>query len=156
MNNKRFSVLLIAIMFIFAGSRMVHADDGNLDDVTKARIAKAEQGPSTIDVSKYPKKVQDIYTEDFSQKCMMCHSLSRSFNSNFVLPSELENYVKRMRRMPGSSITEGDASKIIDFLIYDSSVRKKVLLDDKLAKATPEERAAAEAKIKKIHDKYDY
>ena len=139
MNNKRFSFFLLVIMFAFAGSRMVCA----------------EQGPSTIDVSKYPKKIQDIYVQDFSQKCMMCHSLSRPINSNFVLPSEWENYVKRMKSMPGSNISNGDAGKIVDFLIYDSSVRKKAVLDDKLAKATPEERAADQAEIKKIHDTYD-
>jgi hypothetical protein len=29
------------------------------------------------------------------------------------------------------------------------------MLDEKLAKATPEDKAAAEAKIKELHDKYD-
>ena len=96
MNKKSFSVLLLVVMFIFAGSRMVRADDGNLDDATKARIAKVEQGPSTIDVSKYPQKIQDIYTDIFSQKCMQCHRLSRPINSDYALPSEWESYVKLM------------------------------------------------------------
>ncbi len=60
-----------------------------------------------------------------------------------------------MMHKPGSNINNGDARKIIDFLIYDSSVRKKAQVDDKLSKATPEDKAAAEAKIKSIHDKYD-
>lgn len=120
------------------------------------KMVCAQQGPSTIDVSKYPQKIQDIYTQDFSQKCMLCHSLSRPINSNFVLPSEWGNYVKKMEHMPGSNINSGDASKILDFLIYDSSVRKKALLDNKLANATPEERAADQAEIKKIHDTYDH
>jgi hypothetical protein len=29
------------------------------------------------------------------------------------------------------------------------------MLDDKLAKLTPDEKTAAEAKIKEVHDKYD-
>ncbi len=72
---------------LFAGPRIVRADDANLDDATKARIAKFEQGPSTIDVSKYPQKIQDIYTDVFSQKCMQCHRLSRPINSDYALPS---------------------------------------------------------------------
>jgi len=155
MNKKSFSIFMLITLFVLAGSRMSPADDGNLDDATKARIAKAEQGPATIDVSKYPQKIQDIYTDIFSQKCMQCHRLSRPINSDFVLPSEWENYVKLMSHKSGSNINNGDARKILDFLIYDSSVRKKALLDEKLAKATPEDKAAAEAKIKSVHDKYD-
>jgi uncharacterized membrane protein len=134
---------------------MVRADDGDLDDATKARIAKAEQGPSTIDVSNYPQKIQDIYTDIFSQKCMQCHRLSRPINSDFVLPSEWESYVKLMSHKSGSNINNGDARKIIDFLVYDSSVRKKALLDEKLAKEAPDPQAADQAKIKSVHDKYD-
>ena len=47
------------------------------------------------------------------------------------------------------------SKKIFDFLAYDSSVRKKKMVDEKLAKATPEEKKAAEDKIKELHDKYD-
>ena len=155
MNKKFYSVFMVVTIIVFAGSRLVRADDGNLDDATKARIAKAEQGPATIDVSKYPQKIQDIYTDIFSQKCMQCHRLSRPINSDFALPSEWESYVKLMSHKPGSGINNGDARKIIEFLIYDSSVRKKALVDDKLSKATPDVKAAEEAKIKSIHDKYD-
>lgn len=155
MNRNQNSILLLVIMCVFLASRMAQADDGNIDDATKARIAKAEQGPSTIDVSKYPQKIQDIYTDIFSQKCMQCHRLSRPINSDFALPSEWESYVKLMMHKPGSNINNGDARKIIDFLIYDSSVRKKAQVDDKLSKATPDDKAAQEAKIKSVHDKYD-
>ena len=155
MNNKCFNYLLLLAIFIFAGPRIVCADDANLDDATKARIAKFEQGPSTIDVANYPQKIQDIYTDVFSQKCMQCHRLSRPINSDYALPSEWESYVKLMMHKPGSNINNGEARKIIEFLIYDSSIRKKALVDDKLSKATPEEKTAAEAKIKSIHDKYD-
>ena len=155
MNKKFYSVFILVTIIVFAGSRLVRADDGNLDDATKARIAKAEQGPATIDVSKYPQKIQDIYTDIFSQKCMQCHRLSRPINSDFALPSEWESYVKLMSHKPGSGINNGEARQIVDFLIYDSSVRKKSLVDDKLSKATPDVKAAEEAKIKSVHDKYD-
>ena len=155
MNIKRFSLLLLVIMFTFMGSRIVRADDTNLDDATKARIAKFEQGPATIDVSNYPQKIQDIYTDVFSQKCMQCHRLSRPINSDYALPSEWDSYVKLMMHKPGSGINNGDARKIIDFLIYDSSVRKKALVDSKLAKESADLQATDQAKIKSIHDKYD-
>ena len=35
------------------------------------------------------------------------------------------------------------------------SVRKKAMVDEKLAKATPEDKATAETKFKEVHDKYD-
>jgi hypothetical protein len=72
-----------------------------------------------------------------------------------VLPDEWSRYVKRMMRKPGSGIDSADGKKIFEFLVYDSSVRKKAMLDDKLAKLTPDDKTAAEAKIKEVHDKYD-
>jgi hypothetical protein len=60
-----------------------------------------------------------------------------------------------MMYKPGSGISAGDGKKIFDFLVYDSSVRKKAMVDEKLAKATPQEKAAAESKIKEIHEKYE-
>jgi hypothetical protein len=131
----------------------VRADDA-MDAATKARIDAFEKGPATIDVAKYPQGIQDNYAI-FSQKCTQCHKLSRPINSDYALPDEWSRYVKRMMRKPGSGIDSSDGKKIYEFLTYDSSVRKKTLLDDKLAKLTPEEKAAAEAKIKEVHDKYD-
>ena len=86
---------------------------------------------------------------------MQCHRLSRPINSDYALPSEWEGYVKLMMHKPGSGITSGDARKITDFLIYDSSVRKKAMVDDKLSKEAPDVKADDEAKIKSIHVKYD-
>jgi len=60
-----------------------------------------------------------------------------------------------MMHKPGSGIDSADGKKIYEFLVYDSSVRKKTMLDDKLAKATAEDKKAAEAKIKEVRDKYD-
>jgi hypothetical protein len=90
----------------------------------------------------------------FTEKCSQCHKLSRPVNCDYVLPSEWERYVKRMMHKPGSGINATEGKKIFDFLVYDSSVRKKALFDEKLAKATPEEKKAAEDKVKEITDKY--
>ena len=138
---------------LLALAMTLRAED-ELDAATKARIDQFEKGPATIDVSKYPQGIQDNY-QLFSQKCTQCHKLSRPINSDFVLPDEWSRYVKRMMRKPGSGINSTEGKQIFEFLVYDSSVRKKAALDDKLAKATPEDKAADEAKIKEVHEKYD-
>lgn len=125
-----------------------------LDEATKARIEKAERGPATIDVSRYPDPIQDYY-KVFSEKCSQCHKLSRPINSEYAVPEEWSRYIKRMYHKPGSNISSSEAKKIFDFLVYDSSVRKKALLEEKMAKLSAEEKKAAEDKIKEIRERYD-
>jgi hypothetical protein len=148
--------MLVMLGFIVAGSFALgaRAAEENLDPATKARIERFEKGPATIDVSKYPDGIKENY-EVFSTKCMQCHKLSRPINSDYALPEEWSRYIKRMMYKPGSGIGAGDGKRIFDFLVYDSSIRKKAMVDEKLAKATPQEKTAAESKIKEIHDKYD-
>jgi cytochrome c5 len=142
-----------AAIALFAAG-VARADDQPLDAETKARIDKFEQGPATVDVSKYPQGIQDNY-DVFSQKCTQCHKLSRPINSDYATPDEWSRYVKRMMHKPGSGIDAGDGKKIYEFLAYDSSVRKKAMLDDKLSKLSATDKAAEDAKVKEVHDKYD-
>jgi hypothetical protein len=130
------------------------AADEPLDAETKARVERFEKGPATIDVSKYPDTIKEDY-QVFAEKCTQCHKLSRPINSDYALPDEWSRYIKRMMYKPGSGIGAGDAKKIYEFLTYDSSVRKKAMVDDKLGKATAADKKDAEAKIKELHDKYD-
>jgi hypothetical protein len=130
------------------------AADDQMDAETKARVERFEKGPASVDISKYPDGIKENY-QVFSEKCTQCHKLSRPINSDYALPDEWSRYVKRMMHKPGSGIGAADGKKIYDFLVYDSSVRKKAMVDEKLAKATPEEKTAAEAKIKEVRDKYD-
>jgi len=153
MNHPIFRFLPGAVALVLLGTGALRAED-QLDAATKARLEKYEQGPATVDVSKYPQAIQDDY-ELFSQKCAQCHKLSRPINSDYALPDEWSRYVKRMMHKPGSGIDSSDGKKIYEFLVYDSSVRKKAMLDDKLAKLSAEDKAAAEAKVKEVHDKYD-
>lgn len=152
MRTEKIVVLGLALA---AGATLAAAAaDEPLDAATKARVERFEKGPATIDVSKYPDPIKEDY-QVFSEKCTQCHKLSRPINSDYALPDEWSRYVKRMMHKPGSGIGAGDGKKIYDFLVYDSSVRKKAMVDEKLAKATPEEKAAAESKIKEVRDKYD-
>jgi hypothetical protein len=144
--------MLAASLVLCAGA--TRAADDNLDPETKARIERFEKGPATVDVSKYPDPIRENY-EVFSTKCSQCHKLSRPINSDYALPEEWSRYIKRMMHKPGSGISAGDGKKIYEFLVYDSSIRKKKMVDEKLAKSTAEEKSAAESKIKELHDKYD-
>ena len=145
---------VFAVVALLGGSVFVARAADELDAETKARVERFEKGPATIDISKYPDAIKENY-EVFSQKCTQCHKLSRPINSEYALPAEWERYVKRMMHKPGSGINATDARKIFDFLVYDSSIRKKSMVDEKLAKATPDDKKAAEDKIKEVQAKYD-
>lgn len=147
---------LIALGLVLGASLTLtaRAADESLDPATKARVERFEKGPATIDVSKYPDGIKENY-EVFSTKCTQCHKLSRPINSDYALPDEWSRYIKRMMYKPGSGISSGEAKKIFDFLVYDASIRKKSMVEEKLAKADAQEKAAAEGKIKEVHTKYD-
>ncbi|MFI5335538.1 MAG: hypothetical protein ACHQ5A_02050 [Opitutales bacterium] len=134
------SALLLAVGAVRAAEEV-------LDPETKARIDRYEKGPSTIDVSKYPASIQANY-EVFREKCSLCHKLNRPVNADYALPDEWSRYVKRMMFKPNSNISNSAGKKIYQFLVYDSAVRKAAAVAEKLAKLTPEARAAEEAKIK--------
>jgi hypothetical protein len=145
---------VITVVVWLCGSAFIARAADELDAETKARVERFEKGAATIDVSKYPDGIKDNY-QVFSEKCTQCHKLSRPINSDYALPDEWSRYVKRMMHKPGSGINATEGKKIYEFLVYDSSVRKKAMVDEKLAKATPDEKKAAEAKIKEVHDQYD-
>ncbi|HWY88734.1 MAG TPA: hypothetical protein VNX28_18630 [Gemmataceae bacterium] len=148
------NLLALSLTLGVGAANAARAADENLDAATKARVERFEKGPATINVSKYPEGIQENYTV-FSQKCSQCHRLSRPINSDYALPDEWSRYIKRMMYKPGSGISSGEGKKIYEFLVYDSSVRKKAMVEEKLAKATPAEKSAADAKTKEVHDKYD-
>ncbi len=90
-----------------------------------------DKGPETIDVSSYPKEQQDNYPV-FAEKCSKCHTLARPINSPFALPEEWDAYVHKMQHKKRSGVDADSAKTIIDFLSYDSSVRKKEILAKKI------------------------
>jgi hypothetical protein len=147
-------IISLGLALAAGATLAARAADDQMDAETKARVERFEKGPASVDISKYPDGIKENY-QVFSEKCTQCHKLSRPINSDYALPDEWSRYVKRMMHKPGSGIGAADGKKIYDFLVYDSSVRKKAMVDEKLAKATPEEKTAAEAKIKEVRDKYD-
>ena len=154
MNINKHKIVALGLALGASLTLTARAAEAILDAATKARVERFEQGPATIDVSKYPDGIKENY-EVFSTKCTQCHKLSRPINSDYALPEEWSRYIKRMMYKPGSGISAGEGKKIFDFLVYDSSIRKKSMVDEKLAKATEPDKAAAEGKIKEIRAKYD-
>ncbi|HKP59968.1 MAG TPA: hypothetical protein VJV78_24760 [Polyangiales bacterium] len=70
-----------------------------------------------IDVSGYPKDVQDAY-KVFAVRCSRCHTLARPLNARIRDPEHWVRYVTRMRRNPSSGINTKDAEIILRFLLY--------------------------------------
>ena len=116
----------------------------------KARLHKLDTGPATIDVSKYPSEQQAAYPL-FQKKCAQCHKIARAINTNFVLPSEWERYIKRMMYKPNSKLKEDDGKTIYRFLTYDSSVRKADSLRVHLKNLPAAEQEEALEKIHKVN-----
>lgn len=95
------------------------------------RILAYDQGPSKIDISKYPSEMKARY-KTFTIKCGKCHTLARPINCDFVLEGEWERYVKRMMRKAGTFINPEQGKEIYEFVVYDSKVRKKEMYERRL------------------------
>lgn len=97
-----------------------------------------DRGPNRIDVSKYPEHIKRSY-KLFVKRCSKCHSLAKPINSSLCLPEEWEGYIKKILRNPDSGIYLPDAKNIYEFLVYDSSIRKKECIEQKIKKKEMQE-----------------
>ncbi len=108
-----------------------------------------DDGPAQVDVLKYPADIQADY-RIFARRCSQCHTLSRPLNSQYLQltaeeqktahekePDLFKNdkvwriseriwtdYVKTMQGNQGAIIRPSEFDKIVEFLVYDSKVRK--------------------------------
>ncbi|MBI4051968.1 MAG: hypothetical protein HY400_05640 [Elusimicrobia bacterium] len=83
-------------------------------------------GASTVDVSGYPQRQQENY-KLFLTACGACHAPARALNSPIIEESAWRRFVHRMHlKMEGRGITleKLDEDHIIEFLVYDSEIRK--------------------------------
>lgn len=84
-------------------------------------------GPDAVDVSSYPARIQADYAV-FSRACARCHSLARPLNAPIVSRRAWGYYVFRMRlrgKDPfGTFMSEEEERAAVDFLAFDSKVRK--------------------------------
>lgn len=66
-------------------------------------------------LAKLPPPVRESY-DVFAQKCSRCHTLERPLGAFISDVSHWRQYVARMRRQPGSGISERDGDRILIFL----------------------------------------
>lgn len=85
-------------------------------------VLPQDNGPETIDVSKWPAELQKNYGL-FRAKCAKCHTIARPINTT-MSRAEWERYVKRMIHKPNSGISSGEGKRIFDFLVFDQQTRK--------------------------------
>ena len=77
-----------------------------------------------IDPSTLPENVRPDYAV-FAQRCSKCHSLARPLNSGIDDDGYWAMYVARMRRQPGSGISEEDSVIILRYLHYYSVEQRR-------------------------------
>lgn len=88
----------------------------------------SDLGPDSIDVSAYPENQRENYAV-FARACYQCHTLARSINAPVVSPAFWDFYLLSMRTrtkfvLGDAKITKEESKRIVDFLEYDSNVRK--------------------------------
>ena len=86
----------------------------------------SDLGVSTVDVSGYPVRLQEDYRL-FGEVCGSCHTVARALNSPYSSDAEWRQYVRRMRgkmKAMGIRLFASGEERIVEFLVYDSSVRK--------------------------------
>ena len=88
----------------------------------------ADLGPAEIDVTAYPARIQEGYAV-FSKVCSQCHTPARALYSPVTSRADWDKHVSRMHQktlMYGwwTAFQKEDAKMVLDFLSYDSQVRK--------------------------------
>jgi hypothetical protein len=87
--------------------------------------AETRNAGEGIDATRLPAEVRADY-DVFAHRCSKCHTLARPLQSGIVDDVFWEQYVARMRRQPGSGISEEDARVVLRFLHYYSLEQKRL------------------------------
>ena len=120
-------VLMFAIgVFLARAASSAPASERFTDQQLEARFP-FDLGADSVDVSGYPKIQQKNYAA-FVSVCSRCHTLARPINSPLAARADWRRYVKRMhvrsKIETDKTFDKEQAKSIIDFLVYDSDVRK--------------------------------
>ena len=139
---------LVLTLVLWASLRAGRADD--LESPAGA-IFPNDFGPTRIDVSGYPARIQADY-KVFVKRCSQCHTIARAINSQYLqlAPQEQKlaqtqepelfqddkiwhvndsvwnGYIQKMHVRAGASLRHypADIDKLTEFLVYDSKSRK--------------------------------
>ena len=84
-------------------------------------------GADSVDVSDYPKAQRGNYAA-FVAVCSRCHTLARPINSPIAAAADWRRYVRRMhvrsKSQADKTFDKEQIRGIVDFLAYDSRIRK--------------------------------
>jgi len=117
----------IGMLLLLAGA-LLAAEQGPIQkDELLARMP-ADLGSATVDVSSYPLPQQMSY-KLFLDRCSGCHTPARAINSRIATREDWQHFVSLMHgRLLSGAMSESwktdESRAIIDFLAYDSQVRK--------------------------------
>jgi len=117
----------IGMLLLLAGV-LVAAEEDPIRTKELSAQMPADLGPEVVDVSTYPPAQQVSYAQ-FLNRCSLCHTPARAINSKITTPEEWQHFVSLMHgrllsRSMGESWKQEEGRAIIDFLSYDSQVRK--------------------------------
>jgi hypothetical protein len=117
-----------AIVFMLAAGALYGAESGPITTKELSARTPADLGPDTVDVSQYPPAQQKNYIL-FLERCSRCHTAARAINSRIITQEDWQHFVSLMHgRLLSRSMSEPwkleEGRAIIDFLAYDSEVRK--------------------------------
>jgi len=138
---------VLAVLLVAAAAVLSAADSPS--PLSSGGLYPNDAGPAAIDVSSYPKEMQQNY-KLFASRCNACHTIARPINSQFLELSAEEQtaarekesdlfkddkiwkvedhvwnrYVKRMMAKPGCPVQGPIGKRIWEFLVYDSKIRK--------------------------------
>lgn len=133
---------LIAVVILAA----VPARAAELTPAEQKAMFFYDLGPDEADVSGYPARQRENYAV-FKNACSQCHTLARPLNSPVIGRKHWEYYVFRMRakaaETPGVALSAEEVDRVLDFLSYDSRVRKV------------KGRKAFQARSKKLQKRFD-
>lgn len=120
---KRTTATAMLAAIALAGSVCVVGAAGR-ESSANVLIAKKEKALEKINVSKYPDDMKSKY-KLFTKKCGTCHALSVAINTDYVTQEEWEPVLNDMIAVSGTLINADEAKQLLDFVVYDSQVRKK-------------------------------
>ena len=106
-----------------------------------------------INISSYPLPLQQLYPL-LDDRCSTCHSMRRTTCAKEILPSDWEDTLHRMAKLPNANLNQRDIASLYDFLVYDSAVRRKSALNQQLNRLSMSERTVEQTKINEVLNKY--
>ncbi len=140
-----FGISILGLMFFLPNTR----GEDKMEKAFRDSVFPNDFGPTTINVSHYPKKMQ-VYYKLFLKRCSKCHTVARPINAQFleltkkgeifakkddpeifkdtdvwkVSPTIWDHFVHKMMAKHGAVISKKEGREIYEFLVYDSKRRK--------------------------------